>query len=103
MLEARGISKSFGGVVALNGAGLTLRAGSVHAVLGENGAVKSTLVKVIAGAVRPDSGVLLLDGDEVSFASTAAAARRGVAVGSQELSLFPDLDVLANLYPMREP
>jgi ABC-type sugar transport system ATPase subunit len=103
MLEARGISKSFGGVVALNGAGLTVRAGSVHALLGENGAGKSTLVKVIAGAVRPDSGVLLLDGEEVSFASTAEAARHGVAVVSQELSLFPDLDVLANLYPMREP
>jgi ABC-type sugar transport system ATPase subunit len=103
MLEAHGISKSYGGVVALRGAGLRVRAGSVHALLGENGAGKSTLVKVIAGAVRPDAGVLRLDGDEVSFSSTAEAARRGVAVVSQELSLFPDLDVLANLYPMREP
>jgi ABC-type sugar transport system ATPase subunit len=103
LLQAQGISKSYGGVVALSGAGLTVRAGSVHALLGENGAGKSTLVKVIAGAVRPDAGVLLLDGEEVSFSSTAEAARRGVAVVSQELSLFPDLDVLANLYPMREP
>jgi ABC-type sugar transport system ATPase subunit len=103
MLEAEGISKSYGGVVALSGAGLWVRAGSVHALLGENGAGKSTLVKVIAGAVKPDAGVLRLDGEEVSFASTAEAARRGVAVVSQELSLFGDLDVLSNLYPMREP
>jgi ABC-type sugar transport system ATPase subunit len=103
MLEAHGIAKSYGGVVALRGAGLTVRAGSVHALLGENGAGKSTLVKVIAGAVRPDAGVLRLDGEEVSFSSTAEAARHGVAVVSQELSLFPDLDVLSNLYPMREP
>jgi ribose transport system ATP-binding protein len=103
MLEAHGIAKAYGGVVALRGAGLTVRAGSVHALLGENGAGKSTLVKVIAGAVRPDAGVLRLDGEEVSFSSTAEAARHGVAVVSQELSLFPDLDVLSNLYPMREP
>jgi ABC-type sugar transport system ATPase subunit len=103
MLEAEGISKAYGGVVALSGAGLRVRAGSVHALLGENGAGKSTLVKVIAGAVKPDSGVLRLDGEEVSFSSTAEAARHGVGVVSQELSLFPDLDVLSNLYPMREP
>jgi ABC-type sugar transport system ATPase subunit len=102
VLEARDIDKSYGGVVALSGAGLHVRAGSVHALLGENGAGKSTLVKVIAGAVKPDAGVLRLDGREVSFASTALAARSGVAVVSQELSLFPDLDLLSNLYPMRE-
>jgi ribose transport system ATP-binding protein len=103
MLEAEGITKSYGGVRALAGAGLTLRAGSVHALIGENGAGKSTLVKVIAGAVRPDEGTLRLDGREVSFASTADAVRNGVAVVSQELSLFDDLDVLSNLFPMREP
>src|SRR6266851_4594760 len=100
MLEARDITKSYGGVQALVGAGLTVRAGSVHALLGENGAGKSTLVKIIAGAVKPDSGVLRLDGEEVSFSSTAKAVRSGVAVVSQELSLFPDLDILSNLYPM---
>src|SRR3954452_3615899 len=80
-----------------------VRAGSVDALLGENGAGKSTLVKVIAGAVKPDEGTLRLDGREVSFSSTADAVRNGVAVVSQELSLFPDLDVLSNLFPMREP
>jgi ABC-type sugar transport system ATPase subunit len=103
MLEAQDIRKSYGGVVALAGAGLTVRPGRVHALLGENGAGKTTLVKIIAGAIRPDSGVLRLDGNEVSFSSTADAVRHGVAVVSQELSLFPDLDVLSNLYPMREP
>jgi ABC-type sugar transport system ATPase subunit len=103
MLEAKGISKSYGGVQALAGADLTVRAGTVHALLGENGAGKSTLVKVIAGAVRADEGILLLDGREVIFANTAKAARNGVAVVSQELNQFPTLDVLANLYPAREP
>ncbi|WP_445152410.1 sugar ABC transporter ATP-binding protein [Baekduia sp. Peel2402] len=103
MLEARGVRKAYGGVVALAGADLTVRAGAVHALLGENGAGKSTLVKAIAGAVTPDAGSLVLDGKEVRFGSTAEAVRHGVAVVSQELNVFPDLDVLANLYPMREP
>src|SRR3954454_21549744 len=103
MLEAAGIAKSYGGVRALTGAGLTVRAGSVHALLGENGAGKSTLVKIIAGAETPDEGTLRLDGREIAFDSTADAVQSGVAVVSQELSLFPDLDVLSTLYPMREP
>ena len=103
MLEARDVSKSYGGVAALAGADLTVRAGSVHALLGENGAGKSTLVKVIAGALTPDDGTVTLNGKQVQFASTAAAVRQGVAVVSQELHLFPDLDILSNLYPMREP
>ncbi len=102
MLEARGVRKTYGGVVALAGVDLTVRAGSVHALLGENGAGKSTLVKAIAGALTPDEGTITLDGAEVRFASTAEASRSGVAVVSQELNVFPDLDVLANLYTMRE-
>ncbi|GAA3885787.1 sugar ABC transporter ATP-binding protein [Saccharothrix violaceirubra] len=100
---ARGVTKTYGGVTALAGADLTLRAGSVHALLGENGAGKSTLIKVITGAVAPDGGELRMGEEPVTFASTAQAAANGVAVVSQELNLFPDLDVLANLYPMREP
>jgi ABC-type sugar transport system ATPase subunit len=103
MLEAQGISKSYGGVHALAGANLVVRAGTVHALLGENGAGKSTLVKIIAGALRADSGTLRLDGAEVSFTSTADAAAHGVGVVSQELNLFDDLDLLSNLYPQREP
>ena len=103
MLEAERLRKSYGGILALKGVDFRARAGSVHALVGENGAGKSTLVKVLAGAISPDSGSLRLDGQEVRFSSTADAARQGIAVVSQELSLFPDVDVLANLFPMREP
>ena len=75
----------------------------MHALLGENGAGKSTLVKIIAGALSADAGTLRLDGEEVSFATTADAAAHGVAVVSQELNLFEDLDLLSNLFPQREP
>jgi ABC-type sugar transport system ATPase subunit len=103
VLEARGVSKSYGGVVALHRCDFSVAPGTVHALLGENGAGKSTLVKILAGFVQPDTGSIALDGSPVQFASTADAARRGVAVVSQELNLFPDLDVLANLFTKREP
>ncbi|MFI9560911.1 sugar ABC transporter ATP-binding protein [Nonomuraea endophytica] len=99
MYLASGIGKRFGGVRALDGARIELRPGSVHALLGENGAGKSTLVKILAGALPPDEGELLLNGAPVRFSTTREAVRRGVAVVSQEPSLFPDLDVLANLFP----
>jgi ABC-type sugar transport system ATPase subunit len=102
-LEAKGVAKSYGGVTALKGVDFAVRPGSVHALLGENGAGKSTLMKIMTGAVRPDRGSLLLDGRPVRFRSTAEAARGGVAVVAQELSLFPHLDILDNLFPMREP
>jgi ABC-type sugar transport system ATPase subunit len=103
VLEAERLFKSYGGIAALKGVSFRARAGTVHALLGENGAGKSTLVKMLAGATSPDAGSIHLDGQEVHFSNTAAAAAQGVAVVSQELSLFPDLDVLANLFPMREP
>jgi ABC-type sugar transport system ATPase subunit len=103
MLEAEQLRKSYGGIAALKGVDFRVRAGSVHALVGENGAGKSTLVKILAGAVSPDAGILRLAGQEMRFASTAAAATHGVAVVSQELSLFPDLDVLSNLFPVHAP
>ncbi|TYK53354.1 sugar ABC transporter ATP-binding protein [Actinomadura decatromicini] len=103
VLRARDIAKSYGGVTALADGTISVEAGSVHALLGENGAGKSTMVKVLSGAIRPDGGTLTLDGEPVAFRDTADAVRHGVAVVSQELNLFPDLDVLANLYPLREP
>ncbi len=102
-LEARGIRKAYGGVVALKGVDFEVQPGSVHALLGENGAGKSTLVKIMTGAVRADSGTLKLDGTEASFVNTANAVKHGVAVVAQELSLFPHLDILDNMFPMREP
>jgi ABC-type sugar transport system ATPase subunit len=103
VLVAEQLHKSYGGIAALKEVDFRVRAGSVHALVGENGAGKSTLVKVLAGATSPDTGTLRLDGEEMRFSSTAVAAAHGIAVVSQELSLFPDLDVLANLFPMREP
>jgi ABC-type sugar transport system ATPase subunit len=102
-LQAQGIAKAYGGVIALKGVDFAVRPGSVHALLGENGAGKSTLVKIMTGAVRPDAGSLHLGGQPVSFRSTAQAVGQGVAVVAQELSLFPQLDILDNLFPMREP
>jgi len=103
VLEASGVAKTYGGVVALRGCDFAVAPGTVHALLGENGAGKSTLVKILTGAVVPDAGVITLDGKPVRFSDTADAARHGVAVVSQELNLFPDLDVLANLFTKREP
>ena len=102
-LQAKDIAKAYGGVIALKGVDFAVRPGSVHALLGENGAGKSTLVKIMTGAVRPDAGSLHLGGTPVSFRNTAHAVRQGVAVVAQELSLFPQLDILDNLFPMREP
>lgn len=102
MLQAQNIRKSYGGVVALAGVDITVKAGSIHALLGENGAGKSTLVKILVGALHADSGTLRLDGKHIRPTNTANAVSQGIAIVSQELSLFPDLDALANLFPMRE-
>lgn len=103
MLIASALTKSYGGVRALSDGNLTVRPGTVHALLGENGAGKSTMIKVITGVVAPDGGSLTLDGRDIAFSSTRDAAAHGVSVVSQELSLFPDLDLLANLFPYRQP
>jgi ribose transport system ATP-binding protein len=102
-LVARGISKSFGAMRALSEVSLSVRPGSVHAVLGENGAGKSTLMKILAGAVTPDAGGLELDGLLYAPADPSAARRRGVAIVYQELSVCPDLSVADNVALGAEP
>jgi len=97
------MGKTFGGVTALSGVDLNLRAGEVHALCGENGAGKSTCMKIIAGAETPDTGVYRLAGEEVSLRSVAEANDRGVAIVFQELSLFPDFDAVQNVFLRREP
>ncbi len=98
-----GLTKHYGGVQALNDVDFEASRGSVHAVVGENGAGKSTLMKILAGAVRPDAGRIAL-GDEVLEAQTPQMAReRGIGIVYQELSLFANRSVLANLFVNHEP
>lgn len=97
LLRMEGVSKRYGGVHALEKADLEVRPGRIHAILGENGAGKSTLIKIMAGVVAPDEGRMLLDGNEVSFSSPAAANKAGIVCIFQELSLIPDLSVADNI------
>jgi ABC-type sugar transport system ATPase subunit len=100
---AREITKRYRGVHALRGVDLDLLPSEVHALLGANGAGKSTLVKTLVGAVTPTSGRLELDGAPVRLGNVREADRKGITYVSQDLSLFPDLDVLENLFMQREP
>lgn len=102
LLEARGLVKTFGHVVGLNGADLDLMPAEVLAVIGDNGAGKSTLVKCITGALTPEAGTLRLGGDEVSFRRPQDARAAGIETVYQTLALAPALDIAANLYLGRE-
>lgn len=97
ILAARGISKGFPGVKALEEVSFDLRRGEVHALVGENGAGKSTLIGLLSGAMKPDAGQLLQNGEEVQLESPAAARRRGIVTIFQELSIVPWLSVTANV------
>ena len=103
VLELKGVSKSFGAVIALRTADLALYANSIHAVVGENGAGKSTLVKIMAGLYQRDAGTFTLDGKPVDFRTTAEAKAAGIAVIYQEPTLFPDLSVTENVFMGRQP
>jgi rhamnose transport system ATP-binding protein len=103
VLELRHAAKAFGPVKALLDGSVELRAGEVHALLGENGAGKSTLVKILAGVYQPDSGQLLVSGEEITLHGPAAARAAGIAVIYQEPMLFPDLTVAENIYMGRQP
>jgi rhamnose transport system ATP-binding protein len=103
VLELRDVTKSFGPVRALRGVSLALRPGEVHALAGENGAGKSTVVRIIGGEHRPDHGEVLLDGEPVHFGSPREAQQHGVAVIHQEPAGFPDLSVAENVFMGRAP
>jgi rhamnose transport system ATP-binding protein len=98
VLSLRGISKSFPGVRALQDVQLDLYPGQVTALIGENGAGKSTIVKVLTGIYQPDAGTIRIDGQEVHLASADAAARAGVTAIHQETVLFDDLTVAENIW-----
>ena len=102
-VQMEDISKSFGAIKSLDRVNLVLRAGEVLGLVGDNGAGKSTLSKILSGAVIPDSGRILLDGQEVRFASPADARRQRVEMVYQDLSLCDTVDVAGNLLLGREP
>jgi ABC-type sugar transport system ATPase subunit len=99
----RGVRKSFGAARALDDVDFSVGTGEIHGLCGENGAGKSTLMGVLGGAIRPDSGLIALDGQPVTFHDPADALRRGIAVVYQELSLVPTLSVADNLALGTEP
>jgi rhamnose transport system ATP-binding protein len=97
VVACRGVTKRFGGQLAVDDVDFEVRAGEVHALVGENGAGKSTLVKILDGYHRPDDGAVLVGGEEVRFASVRDAEAAGVAMIPQELDLFGELSVAENL------
>ena len=102
ILSGKGLVKSFGRVVALNGTDLDLFPGEVLAIVGDNGAGKSTLIKCFSGAHTPDAGEMFISGERVEFKSTSEARRHGVETVFQTLAVAPALDIASNLYLGRE-
>jgi len=103
VVDIRGASKSFVGVRALDNVSIDLAAGEIHALLGENGAGKSTLIKIITGVYVPDSGIMKLGGQEVSFRSPRDAINAGIAAVHQERNLVPAFGIAENICLDRLP
>src|SRR6476661_3161729 len=103
ILELRAVSKRYGGAVALDSVDFELLPGEVHGLIGENGAGKSTMMKLLSGVYNDYSGEMLLDGQPARFASPADAQARGIGMVYQELSTFPHLTVAENLFSRKPP
>lgn len=103
LLQMSGVQKRFGGAVALQGANLSIRAGEIHALLGENGAGKSTMLKVLAGVHVNDGGTIKLGGKDFRTGSPQDSIEQGIAVIYQEPSLFLDLTLAENVFIGRQP
>jgi fructose transport system ATP-binding protein len=102
VLEAHGLVKRYGHVTALDGVDLELLPGEILAVIGDNGAGKSSLIKALSGALIPDEGRILLDGRPVHFHNPADARRAGIETVYQDLAVAPALDIASNLFLGRE-
>jgi fructose transport system ATP-binding protein len=102
VLHISGLTKHYGGVEALTDAGFSLRPGEHAAIVGDNGAGKSTFVRLITGVEQPNAGDIRLDGNKVSFASPLDAREQGIETVYQTLALAEDLDVPANIFLGRE-
>src|SRR3984885_8081021 len=103
ILELIDICKSYPGVQALSHVNLTVAAGEVVGLIGENGAGKSTLMRILGGVTQPSSGMIRLRGERKSNLTVSEAIRSGIAFVHQELNLFDNLDVAANVFIGREP
>ena len=103
LMEARGVSKYFGHVVALEDISMEVRAGEVMCLLGDNGAGKSTLIKTFSGVHQPTKGELLVEGEKVTFASPRDAIDRGIVTVYQDLAMIPLSGVSRNFFLGREP
>src|SRR5687767_10270375 len=103
-VQARGVDRAFGGVQALRDASFAARSGEIHALAGENGAGKSTMIKVLCGVIAADRGTVEIFGEPVPpVVAPAARQRLGMATAFQELSLLPDLSVAENLLLQHPP
>ena len=102
VLQAKNLTKRYGRVVAIDGSDLELYPGEILAVIGDNGAGKSSLIKALSGAVIPDSGEILLDGEPVSFRNPMDARAAGIETVYQTLAVAPGLDIADNLFLGRE-
>jgi fructose transport system ATP-binding protein len=102
ILEGRGLMKRYGRVVALDNADFSLRRNEILGVIGDNGAGKSTLIKALCGAVTPDQGEILLEGQPVHFRSPLEARRAGIETVYQDLALSPALSIADNMFLGRE-
>lgn len=102
VLEARGLSRQFGHVRALNNADFEVYPGEVTALIGDNGAGKSTLVKALSGNLAVDSGTIKFDGDPIEMTSPSQASSLGIETVYQDLALAPHLDPVQNMYLGRE-
>ena len=103
LLELKGITKRFPGVLALSDVSFSVGQAEVVALIGENGAGKSTLMKTLGGVHQPDEGEIFFDGKKVSIASVADAIALGIGFVHQELNVLDNLDVAANIFMGREP
>lgn len=102
LLEAKNITKRFGGVTALDSVNLNVHTGKVNVIVGENGAGKSTLMKILSGVYPDYEGQLFLNGEEVSFGNPKDAMKKGIAIMHQELNLIPYLSITENIFLGRE-
>ena len=102
VMQAKGLVQRYGQVTALDGADFELRAGEIMAVIGDNGAGKSSLIKALSGAVVPDEGEIFLDGQRINFKSPIDARRAGIETVYQDLAVAPAMTIAENLFLGRE-